>query len=73
MPTALATVSTVTSTKKPGPTNGDDRGLSAWSFAVIMLAAFAVLAVCALVGGWAGLIGIVATAIILVGFAATRL
>ncbi|MEU7033522.1 hypothetical protein ABZ958_07535 [Streptomyces sp. NPDC046237] len=59
--------------KKTRPTDSDDRGLSAWKFAALMLAAFTIVAVCALLGGWAGLIGIVVTAVILIGFAATRL
>ncbi|MCX5303066.1 hypothetical protein OG304_06315 [Streptomyces sp. NBC_00160] len=60
-------------TKKTRATDSDDRGLSASAFAALMLGAFAVVAVCALVGGWAGLIGIVVTAVILIGFAAARL
>ncbi|MFE1409268.1 hypothetical protein ACFW6F_00325 [Streptomyces sp. NPDC058746] len=51
----------------------DDRGLSVGAFAAIMLGAFLVVAACALVGGWVGLIGIVVTAVALIGFSATRL
>ncbi|WP_229334363.1 hypothetical protein [Streptomyces flavotricini] len=53
--------------------DSDDRGLSARAFAALMLGAFAVVAACALLGGWAGLTGIVITAVILIGFAATRM
>lgn len=42
-------------------------------FAALMLAAFIIVALCALLGGWPGLIGIVVTAVVLIGFAATRL
>ncbi|MFI1361219.1 hypothetical protein ACH4TV_47840 [Streptomyces sp. NPDC020898] len=59
--------------KKTQTTGSDDRGLSAWAFAALMLGAFTVVVVCALVGGWAGLIGIVVTAVVLIGFAAARL
>lgn len=38
-----------------------------------MLGTFAVVTACALLGGWAGLTGIVITAVILVGFATTRM
>ncbi|MFI5671213.1 hypothetical protein [Streptomyces sp. NPDC051704] len=51
----------------------DDRGLSVGVFAAIMLGAFLIVAACALVGGWVGLIGIVVTAVLLIGFSATRL
>ncbi|MET9883290.1 hypothetical protein ABZZ20_09040 [Streptomyces sp. NPDC006430] len=51
----------------------DDRGLSVGAFAAIMFGAFIVVAACALVGGWAGLIGIVVTAVVLIGWSATRL
>ncbi|MDX6757933.1 MULTISPECIES: hypothetical protein [Streptomyces] len=50
-----------------------DRGLSVGAFAAIMLGAFLVVAACALVGGWVGLIGIVVTAVVLIGFSVTRL
>ncbi|WP_406304546.1 hypothetical protein OHA61_22470 [Streptomyces sp. NBC_00885] len=53
--------------------DSDDRGLSAWAFTALMLGAFAVVAACALLGGWAGLTGIVVTAVVLIGFAATRM
>lgn len=59
--------------KKKRAADSDDRGLSARAFAALMLGAFIVVAVCALVGGWAGLVGIVVTAILLIGFAAARL
>ncbi|MGW5346174.1 hypothetical protein [Streptomyces sp. HUAS TT3] len=39
----------------------------------LMPGAFAIVAACALPGGWAGLTGIVITAVILIGFAATRM
>ncbi|MCY0962008.1 hypothetical protein [Streptomyces sp. H27-H5] len=51
----------------------DDRGWSAQAFAALLLAAFAVVAVCALIGGWPGLVGIAVTAIVLIGIAAYRL
>ncbi|MFJ7591319.1 hypothetical protein ACIQZO_28885 [Streptomyces sp. NPDC097617] len=51
----------------------DDRGLSARAFAALLLSAFAVVTVCALIGGWPGLVGIAVTAILLTGFAAYRL
>ncbi|WP_226962717.1 MULTISPECIES: hypothetical protein [unclassified Streptomyces] len=54
-------------------TGGDDRGLSAWAFGAILLAAFAVLTVGALVGGWAGLAVIVVALVALTVFAVTRL
>ncbi|MET7622022.1 hypothetical protein [Streptomyces sp. NPDC005408] len=59
--------------KKKPTTDGDDRGLSAKAFAALLFGAFAVVAGCALVGGWAGLIGIAVTAVLLTTFGATRL
>ncbi|MFE0631184.1 hypothetical protein ACFW3D_30035 [Streptomyces sp. NPDC058864] len=53
--------------------NTDDRGLSPWAFAALMLGAFAIVAAFALLGGWPGLIGIVITAVALIGFVAARL
>lgn len=53
--------------------DSDDRGLSAWAFTALMLGAFAVVAACALLGGWVGLTGIVVTAVVLIGFAASRM
>ncbi|WP_406269245.1 hypothetical protein OHT93_15975 [Streptomyces sp. NBC_00191] len=47
--------------------------MSAWAFTALMLGAFAVVAACALLGGWAGLTGIVVTAVVLIGFAASRM
>ncbi|AYV33012.1 MULTISPECIES: hypothetical protein [Streptomyces] len=64
---------TVTKKAKTHAEDSDDRGLSAWAFAALMLGAFAIVAACALLGGWAGLTGIVITAVILIGFAATRM
>ncbi|WP_405421626.1 hypothetical protein [Streptomyces erythrochromogenes] len=60
-------------TKMARATDSDDRGLSAWAFAALMLGAFIVVAVCALMGGWAGLIGIAVTAVLLISFAIARL
>lgn len=64
---------TVIPIQKRRPEDSDGRGLSAWAFAALMLGAFTIVAVCALVGGWAGLAGIVVTAVILIAVAATRL
>lgn len=66
-------MSTVTSIKKKPTAADSDRGLSAKAFAALMLGAFAVVAGCALAGGWAGLIGIAVTAVLLIAFAASRL
>lgn len=63
----------MTSIKKKRATDTDDRGLPAWKFGALMLGAFTSVAGCALVGGWVGLIGIAATAVVLIGFAASRL
>ncbi|MER7730046.1 hypothetical protein ABTX80_04095 [Streptomyces erythrochromogenes] len=63
----------MTNKTKPHAKDGDDRGLSAWAFAAMMLGTFAIVVACALLGGWAGLTGIVITAVILIGFAATRM
>ncbi|PCG81508.1 hypothetical protein CIB93_35020 [Streptomyces sp. WZ.A104] len=60
-------------TKRTRAANGDYHGLSAWMFVALMLGGFVVVTVCALVGGWAGLIGIVVTAFILIALAAARL
>jgi hypothetical protein len=66
-------VCTVTWIKnKPTAADGD-RGLSSRGFAALTLGAFAVVAGCALAGGWAGLIGIAVTAALLVTLAATLL
>ncbi|MER8226484.1 hypothetical protein ABTZ58_39580 [Streptomyces sp. NPDC094143] len=50
-----------------------DRGLPPWTFAATMTGAFTVVALCALTGGWPGLIGIAVTATLLTAYAATRL
>ncbi|MFJ8406364.1 hypothetical protein ACIQ9K_38795 [Streptomyces microflavus] len=50
-----------------------DRGLPPWAFAALMLGAFTIVAAFVLLGGWPGLIGIAITAVVLIGFAATRL
>ncbi|MFD5259132.1 hypothetical protein ACFWM5_40810 [Streptomyces bobili] len=63
----------MTWTKNTRSAASDDRGLPAWAFAGLMLAAFTIVAACALVGGSPGLLGIVATAVIAIAFAATRL
>jgi hypothetical protein len=73
VPAALDIVTTVMRTKKTESEGGDDRGLSAWAFAALILGAFAIVAVCALVGGWAGLTGIVVTAVALIVLAVARL
>ena len=72
-PARLDTVRTVTRKTKTHAEDSDDRGLSAWAFTALMLGAFAVVAACALLGGWAGLTGIVVTAVVLIGFAASRM
>ncbi|WP_405018067.1 hypothetical protein OHV05_14780 [Kitasatospora sp. NBC_00070] len=59
--------------RKTHAAENNDRGLSARAFAALMLGAFTVVAACALLGGWAGLIGIVVTVVALVAFAAARL
>lgn len=64
---------TVTKPQKDRAQDSDDPGLSAWAFAALLLAAFAAVAVCALIGGWPGLVGIAVTAIVLITFAAYRL
>ncbi|MCX4807096.1 MULTISPECIES: hypothetical protein [Streptomyces] len=53
--------------------DSDDRGLSVRAFTALMLGALAVVGALALLGGWAGLIGIVVTAVVLIGFAASRM
>ncbi|MCX5275033.1 MULTISPECIES: hypothetical protein [Streptomyces] len=53
--------------------DSDDRGLSVRAFTALMLGALAVVGALALLGGWAGLIGIVITAVVLIGFAASRM
>ncbi|WP_406110698.1 hypothetical protein OG698_47595 [Streptomyces sp. NBC_01003] len=53
--------------------DNDDRGLSGWGFAALMLGAFVAVALFALLGGWPGLAGIVVTVVLLTGFAAHRL
>lgn len=44
-----------------------------WAFAALILGAFTIVAAFVLLGGWPGLIGIAITAVVLIGFAATRL
>ncbi|AKL68303.1 hypothetical protein [Streptomyces sp. Mg1] len=77
MTTALAVVDTVSGVnwmKRTRAADTDhDRGLSAGAFAALMLGAFLIVATCALVGGWVGLIGIVVTAVVLIGFSVTRM
>ncbi|MFJ9139079.1 MULTISPECIES: hypothetical protein [unclassified Streptomyces] len=53
--------------------DNDDRGLSGWGFAALMLGAFVAVALFALLGGWSGLVGIVVTVALLTGFGARRL
>ncbi|MFD6973694.1 hypothetical protein [Streptomyces sp. NPDC059979] len=64
---------TVIKLRKTKEQDSDDRGLSAWAFTALLLGAFAVVAACALVGGWPGLVGIAVTAVLLTCFAAYRL
>ncbi|MFJ7587496.1 hypothetical protein ACIQZO_08860 [Streptomyces sp. NPDC097617] len=63
----------MTELRKNRTQDSDDRGMSAWAFAALLLSAFVVVAACALIGGWFGLVGIAVTAILLTGFAAYRL
>ncbi len=63
----------VTWSKKRPAAVDDDRSLSVKALAALTLGAFAVVAGCALVGGWAGIIGIAVTAVLLIAFAAIRL
>lgn len=71
VPTAVDIVTTMI--RKRAEEDGDDRGMPAWAFAAVMVGAFAVVAVCALIGGWVGLTGIVVTAVALIVFAAARM
>lgn len=71
MPTALDIVTTMI--RKRTQEDGDDRGMSAWAFSTIVVGAFAIVAVCALIGGWVGLSGIVVTAAALIVFAGARM
>lgn len=64
---------TVTRKTKTQAEDSDDRGLSVRAFTALMLGALAVVGALALLGGWAGLIGIVVTAVVLIGFAASRM
>lgn len=64
---------TVTNPQKKQPQQIDGRGLSALAFAALLLAAFVVVAVCAVIGGWPGLAGIAVSAVLLAAFAAHRL
>lgn len=64
---------TVTRKTKTQAEDSDDRGLSVRAFTALMLGALAVVGALALLGGWAGLIGIVITAVVLIGFAASRM
>ncbi|MFB6613211.1 hypothetical protein ACFCV9_03110 [Streptomyces sp. NPDC056367] len=59
--------------KTPAADTDHDRGLSVGALVAIMLGAFLIVAACALVGGWVGLIGIVVTVVVLIGFSVTRL
>jgi hypothetical protein len=66
-------VCTTTWIKKRITAVNGERGLSSRGFAALTLGAFAVVAGCALAGGWAGLIGIAVTAALLIIVAATLL